>query len=147
MDEAALEARYKTLQKALHPDKFSQASPQEREFSEEQASAVNAAYQTLRHPLRRARALLRLHGLEPSETARVEDPELLSYVMDAREEVENTRTPEGLNALLDENKQRERVVVKALTSACRAQNWGLAADLTNRLRYINRIQEAIIEKI
>ncbi|KAL6773851.1 HSC20 [Auxenochlorella protothecoides x Auxenochlorella symbiontica] len=147
VDAEKLEARYKALQKALHPDKFSTASPREQAFSDAQASAVNSAYDTLRSPLRRARALLRLQGIEPEESAGVDDPELLAYVMEAREEVEGTRSRAGLETLLRDNREREAAAVARLRAAFAAAEWAAAAEAVNRLRYIERIQEAIREKL
>lgn len=54
LDPAALEKRYKLLQWQLHPDKTVNRSPEEQQFSAEQATRVNQAYGVLRHPLSRA---------------------------------------------------------------------------------------------
>lgn len=147
VDERALEARYKALQKELHPDKFSTASPEERAFSDAQAAAVNAAYDTLRHPLRRARALLRLHGIEPAEGDRVEDPALLAYAMETREAVEEAETRPELERLLAESRERQAETTTALRAACAKKDWPAAAEATTRLRYIFRTQEAILDKM
>lgn len=147
MDEAALEARYKSLQKALHPDKFSTASPEEKAFSDAQAAAVNAAYDTLRHPLRRARALLRLHGVELEEGDRVEDSALLGYVLETREAVEEAESRSELESLLSENRERQEQTMTAVRDACAKKDWPAAADATTRLRYIFRVQEAILDKM
>lgn len=54
LDPAALEKRYKLLQWQLHPDKTVTRSPEEQQFSAEQATRVNQAYGVLRRPLSRA---------------------------------------------------------------------------------------------
>jgi hypothetical protein len=54
LEPAALEKRYKLLQWQLHPDKTVNRSPEEQQFSAEQATRVNQAYGVLRHPLSRA---------------------------------------------------------------------------------------------
>lgn len=60
VDVSALERTYKSMQRRLHPDKFSTSShPEERAHSENQAALVNQAYSTLRTPLSRARYLVR----------------------------------------------------------------------------------------
>jgi curved DNA-binding protein CbpA len=58
MDSSLLERNYKQLQRLLHPDKFATASPQQRAFSDQQASAVNEAYDTLKRPLKRAQYIV-----------------------------------------------------------------------------------------
>lgn len=54
LDPAALEKRYKLLQWQLHPDKSVRKTPQEQQYSADQATLVNQAYGVLRQPLSRA---------------------------------------------------------------------------------------------
>jgi hypothetical protein len=54
VDKHQLEARYKRLQKDLHPDKFGGRDAQQQEYSAEQSSLVNHAYAKLKSPLQRA---------------------------------------------------------------------------------------------
>lgn len=54
LDKRILEARYKTLQRDLHPDKFATRDSRQQEYSAEQSSLVNRAYTTMRSPLQRA---------------------------------------------------------------------------------------------
>jgi len=54
VDKGQLEARYKRLQKELHPDKFGVRDAQQQEYSAEQSSLVNHAYVKLKSPLQRA---------------------------------------------------------------------------------------------
>jgi molecular chaperone HscB len=65
VDLPALEARYRELQREVHPDRFAGASQAEQRVSMQLATRVNEAYQTLRAPLRRAEYLLRLQGVDP----------------------------------------------------------------------------------
>jgi molecular chaperone HscB len=62
LDRAELDRRYREMSRSVHPDRFARASPRERRIALERATAVNAAYRTLREPLRRAEHLLALHG-------------------------------------------------------------------------------------
>lgn len=54
MDVAALEQRYKTLQRLLHPDKASGRPPEQAALSAALSTAINNAYAALRSPLARA---------------------------------------------------------------------------------------------
>lgn len=60
LDIVELESKYKALQRRLHPDRFSTAPEQQKEYSLEQASIVNQAYEVLKRPLQRATYLVRL---------------------------------------------------------------------------------------
>jgi hypothetical protein len=61
LDPAALEKRYKLLQWQLHPDKSAGKTPEERQYSADQATLINQAYGVLRNPLSRANYMVR-HG-------------------------------------------------------------------------------------
>ncbi|XP_067851859.1 iron-sulfur cluster co-chaperone protein HscB [Heptranchias perlo] len=60
LDPKRLQSSHRRLQRALHPDNFSQSSDAERRYSEEQSALVNAAYGALLRPLSRGLYLLRL---------------------------------------------------------------------------------------
>jgi molecular chaperone HscB len=62
LDPAALEKRYKLLQWQLHPDKSVGKTPEERQYSAEQATLINQAYGVLRNPLSRANYMVGTHN-------------------------------------------------------------------------------------
>jgi len=64
VDLKALSERYRTLQSSVHPDKYANASDLERRLSVQQSARINEAFQTLKNPLRRARYLLELNGID-----------------------------------------------------------------------------------
>ena len=71
VDAATLEARYRELQREVHPDRFAAAPQPERRVSMQLATRVNEAYQTLKSPLRRAVYILRLRGALSEESAKI----------------------------------------------------------------------------
>ncbi len=77
--------RYRDLQRAVHPDKFANASEQERRLSVQQAALINEAYQTLKSPLTRARYLLEMKGITLDDTDTAMDPMFLMEQMELRE--------------------------------------------------------------
>lgn len=92
LDLKQLEQRYRDLQRALHPDKYVQASASERRASLSRAVRVNDAYRLLRDPLKRAELLLARHGVAVSEqSAAPADPALLLEVMELREQLSEAR--------------------------------------------------------
>jgi molecular chaperone HscB len=54
------------------------------------STIVNEAYQNLLNPLSRVEYILKKNGFEISETQSLDDVELISEIMEAREELENT---------------------------------------------------------
>ncbi|HYS75133.1 MAG TPA: Fe-S protein assembly co-chaperone HscB [Burkholderiales bacterium] len=90
VDAAALEARYRELQREVHPDRFAAAPEPERRVSMQLATRVNEAYQTLKSPLRRAVYILQLRGVDPEfETNTAMPPEFLMEQMRWRERIES----------------------------------------------------------
>ena len=62
LEHSQLDARYRDLQRSVHPDRFASASDQERRLSVQHAAQINEAFETLRDPLKRGRYLLQLRG-------------------------------------------------------------------------------------
>jgi molecular chaperone HscB len=92
LDSKVLEQRYRDLQRALHPDKFAQASASERRASLSRAVSVNDAYRALRDELKRAEVLfVRLGGELSERGGQPADPELLMEVMELREQLSETK--------------------------------------------------------
>lgn len=103
VDTADLAVRYREIQRSVHPDKFSQASDAERRLSLQLTAHVNEALQTLKDPLKRARYLLRLHGVDTNEeTDTVMDPGFLAEQMELREALEEARHAPNRNGLVTE---------------------------------------------
>jgi molecular chaperone HscB len=50
---------------------------------------IGIAWGTLRDPLLRAEYILKLHGIEIAEEDQLEDSELISEILEVREELEN----------------------------------------------------------
>ena len=61
-DRAALDARWKELQKEAHPDKFAAQGVAAQRVAMQWSVRINEAYQRLKDPLRRAAYLCELHG-------------------------------------------------------------------------------------
>jgi molecular chaperone HscB len=150
LDKAALDRRYRDLQQALHPDKYTAAGASERALTLGKAMEVNEAYRVLRDDQARAEALLSLLGgaADPHEPA---DPELLMEMMELREALSEAR----------EQGQAEKVAALAAdvgdkTAAARDELARLfaavggepkllaqARALTSRMRYYRRFLDEV----
>jgi molecular chaperone HscB len=84
-DTQVLRARYIEKSKQLHPDYFTNASPEEREEAERQTALNNKAYQTLVNPDTRLRHVLALRGQLQEEQTYQMPPDFLIEVMDLNE--------------------------------------------------------------
>lgn len=97
LDRSVLEQRYRDLQRALHPDRFTSAPATERRMALSKAVEVNAAYRLLRDDVKRAEALVALRcGAAASETA---DPDFLMTIMELREALSEAKAAADLRAV------------------------------------------------
>jgi molecular chaperone HscB len=122
----------------LHP-------PSLKARAEATSARINEAYKTLQNPLLRAQYLLSLRGIDVStdETAKVEDPELLMEVLEAREEIEDVEEEGGLDELRRRNEERIQRSEAVLEEAFTGEDVARAREETVRLRYWVNIKESL----
>lgn len=153
MEASALEEAMKRRQKLLHPDKFSTKSATEREYSADQASAVNDAYGTLRDPLKRAKYILAARGWGVTERDGRDtpvDPELLMEVMEAREAIlDADGDTNALRELLREHSSRVKKCEEEAREALDAEpmDGERAKNIVVEMTYFVRIVEEIKAKM
>ena len=114
----------------------------------QRATLVNEAYQTLRNPLRRARYLLSLHGVDiQEENNTLMPPDFLMAQLEWREAVSEAQQARDAAALdgLEARLQREtrelesRLALKIDTE----RNYAAAAELVRKLRFMEKLAEQI----
>ena len=107
LDVADLTARYRDLQRRFHPDRFASASEPERRLSLQLTAQVNAAFQTLKDPVARARYLLGLQGVDTGEdTDTAMDTAFLMEQMELRESLDEAREAADRHVRLESLRQR-----------------------------------------
>jgi len=125
VDQQQLAERYRALQRTVHPDRFANASAQERRISVQLAAQINEALQTLKSPIQRARYLLELRGIvfdEQRDTAI--DPMFLMEQMELREALADI--PGGDDALMRLGRLQDDI--RARTKQLSNELSGLFAD-------------------
>jgi len=107
LDVSDLAARYRDLQRRFHPDRFATASEPERRLSLQLTAQINAAFQTLKDPVARARYLLGLQGVDTGEeTDTAMDSAFLMEQMELRELLAEARDAADRQAQLEPLRQR-----------------------------------------
>ena len=148
IDIAQLEQQYRALQTLVHPDKSAHLPDAEQRLAMQRATLVNEAYQTLRNPLRRARYLLSLHGVDiQEENNTLMPPDFLMAQLEWREAVSEAQQArdaavlDGLEARLQrETRELEsRLALKIDTE----RNYAAAAELVRKLRFMEKLAEQI----
>jgi molecular chaperone HscB len=143
IDLRALRREFLQLQAKAHPDLH---PPHLKSRAEATSARINEAYKTLSSHLLRAQYLLSLRGLDVAndETAKVEDPELLMEVLEAREEIEEAQDEGDLEALRERYADRQRESVEALEQAFKeGGDLASAASEAVRLRYWVNIADSL----
>lgn len=148
VDGNLLASRYQDLQRQFHPDRFANQPERERLMALQQAATINEAYQSLKHPLKRAEYMLSLRGFDlGNEQHTLRDNVFLIEQLELREELDAiARRPDATSALaafaacLNNNyKQRSAQMVQQLDG----QQWSSAADSVRKLRFLDKLQQQV----
>ena len=153
LDVADLAARYRDLQRRFHPDRFASASESERRFSLQLTAQVNAAFQTLKDPVARARYLLGLQGVDTGEdTDTAMDTAFLMEQMELRESLAEARDATDRNARLASLRQRVDEEFEARSALLRtrfAENSELARrqarNLVREMQFLQKLAHEVEE--
>ncbi len=152
IDLSAIAERYRELQRSVHPDRFANASDQERLLSVQQAAHVNEAYQTLKSPLLRARYLLELQGIALNDTDTTMDPMFLMEQMELRESLAGVPGQSdpfaALMALRDSIDARDKALISSLHEAfARGDEAALqgARDTVRKMQFMEKVLSEVEE--
>jgi len=150
VDGETLSLRYRDLQRAVHPDRYANASDRERRLAVQQAANINEGYRVLRDPLARARYLLELKGVALDDTDTAMDPAFLMEQMELREalgEVRGAQDPfAALNAVRDDIERHERELMQALAALFARDDAGSleqAREQVRKLQFMNRLLDEV----
>ncbi|XP_068594521.1 iron-sulfur cluster co-chaperone protein HscB isoform X2 [Brachionichthys hirsutus] len=147
LDTQKLQTRFVQLQRFLHPDKFSQKSVKEQEYSEIQSALVNKAYKTLLKPLSRGLYMLELKGMSIEEgTDSGADSEFLMELMAINEVLDDAKTPEEADKIGRDTKRKLADLTKEIDTAL-LRDLQAAKALLAQMKYYANIEEKVKEKV
>jgi molecular chaperone HscB len=143
LDRSELDRRYFAAQRQLHPDRFATRSARERAISQQQAVSLNDAYETLKDPLARACALLKLAGVKdtPDRDHTIADPALLMEQMERREALAEADAPEAAARIEKESVAEIAQAITAIGAAFARLDVAAATRETTRLRYLTKLAD------
>ncbi|MEA2078899.1 MAG: Fe-S protein assembly co-chaperone HscB, partial [Pseudomonadota bacterium] len=151
LERAELDARYRDMQRSVHPDRYASASDLERRISMQQATKINEAYEVLKDPLKRGRYLLELrgHAIEGQQSSH-QDPAFLMQQMELREILAEIREQDDPLQALHRLGQTVRSQYEALESELVQTLDGggeieQAVTLVLRMQFFKRLQEEVQE--
>ncbi len=150
VDLDALSVRYREAQRAVHPDKFANASEVERRLSVQMAARINEAYQILKDPLLRGRYLLELQGVAPDDADTSFDGAFLMEQMELRErlaEVKNSANPvQQLHVIASDIAVHDKLLITqmaSLLSETSTKSLQQARDVSRKLQFFRRLNEEV----
>lgn len=152
VEQETLALRYRELQRAVHPDRFANASEQEKRLSVQQAAQINEAYQVLKSPLLRARYLLELNGLPLNDSDTQMDAAFLMEQMELREALAEVRSKadpfDALNRVRDDIESRERQLIQSLQQAfsdSSRESLETAREMVRKMQFMQRLLSEVDE--
>ena len=151
IDLPNLSERYRELQRAVHPDRFANASDRERRLSVEKAALINDAFQILKSPQRRARYMLELLSVSfDDEQDTALDPMFLMEQMELRESLaelkESTSPLEELNKIMQDIKQKTFAIINEIRELLTNEQLDetqkeAAKQLVHKMQFLNKLQQ------
>ena len=144
-----LKEKYQELQKAVHPDRFVNASDQEKMLSVQQATSINDAFESLKKPLSRARYLLKLLGVDYDEEKNtIMDTAFLMQQMELREELSELKAVSdpyaAIEKIIEEITQNIKLLQQNLRDEFakdRAADTEYLADKIRKLQFFEKLRD------
>jgi molecular chaperone HscB len=146
LDKAMLETAYRDIQSRVHPDRFAHAGDAERRASLQWTTRVNEAFQTLKSPVRRAKHLLELQGVDVAFETNTQMPtDFLMQQLELREELDSSRKDvpalDALRArLVSQKKLLESEIGETIDGK---KDYTGAAELVRKLMFLDKLDEEI----
>jgi molecular chaperone HscB len=142
---AKLQEIHQTLQATYHPDRYVMANAQQKRLSVQNAAMINDAYQTLKDPIKRARYLLGMNGVDlGDENETTSDMVFLMEQIEHREVLEGCRSRENpmdsCEVLIQNLALRKANLEKEFVENFDSQQFEKARQVSRKMQFIERIQ-------
>ncbi len=140
IDRAALDARWKDLQREAHPDRFATAPAAAQREAMQWSVRINEAYQRLKDPLKRAAYLCELNGAPiRAEDNTAMPPAFLMQQMQWREDLDDAETVADLERMAGEVTAARREMVEALQQTADVRrDFAVLAQQVRSLMFVER---------
>ena len=148
-DRAAIDARWKQLQREAHPDKFAAQGVAAQRVAMQWSVRINEAYRRLKQPLSRASYLCELHGAPiQAENNTAMPTEFLMQQMAWREALDDASTPQAMQEIaLTVNESGGELLLKIEHALDIEKNFMAAAQLVRRLMFTERFAHEVDARI
>ena len=142
IDEGLLAENFRALQRKFHPDRYANASPQEKRIALQYATRINEAYQCLKSPLMRAEYLLELAGFMQRASMQP-DPDFLMQQMEWRDQLGLSADKSRLQYLLEQTAVEYRSLQQQFADAWADQNYSAARHIVDKMHFVSKFEQEI----
>jgi molecular chaperone HscB len=149
LDRAALDARWKDLQREAHPDRFATADAPAQRQAMQWSVRINEAYQRLKDPLKRAAYLCELHGAPiEAENNTAMPAEFLIQQMQWREDLDEAQSADDLERMADKVATARRGLLDELrVTADERRDYPALAKQVRALMFVERFERDVEERL
>ena len=147
IDTQQLDAAYREVQGRVHPDKFVTATDAEKRVAMQWATRANEAYQTLKNPLKRARYVCELNGVDLATESNTTMP--TAFLMqqiewrEALDEARDTKNQSALEQLENELIQKRAVLLSLVTQHLNAAQYNDAGEQVRQLMFVEKFGDEV----
>ena len=145
MDRAELDARWKELQKQVHPDRFALEGGAAQRVAMQWSVRINEAYQRLKNPLKRAAYLCELFGVPVRAEDNTAMPTaFLMQQMEWRESLEDATSESDIDMLEREVTSVKRNMLQKCEQLLASHEGAVeAAQVVRSLMFVERFAQDI----
>jgi molecular chaperone HscB len=147
LDLGALDAAYREVQGQVHPDRFINATDAEKRVAMQWATRANEAYQTLKNPMKRARYLCEMNGVDLQTESNTAMPlDFLMQQMEWREALGEARAGKdvvGLDTLDEQVKAERKARLELVGRELDAGDYTQAAQGVRALMFLDKFGEEV----
>lgn len=148
LDRQALDARWKDLQRQVHPDRFAAQGPVAQRLAAQWSARLNEAYRRLRDPLQRAAYLCQLHGVPLNAESNTAMPaQFLMQQMELREAASEATSVADFDALADQAARMQQDMLDHIAHQIDTQrDWAAAAQSVRALMFLDKLVAEISQR-
>ena len=151
IDLGPLDSKWKSLQGAVHPDRFATEPPAAQRVAMQWAIRINEAYRRLRDPLARAAYLCTLHGVDIEADSNTAMPgAFLMQQMEWRDALSEANTLDAVEAISDEVTAARNATLQSLQSQiddAASVDWRGVAGTVRGLMFVDKFISDIDRRV
>lgn len=148
-DRAAVDTRWKDLQREAHPDKFAAQGAAAQRIAMQWSVRINEAYQRLKDPLKRAAYLCELNGFAVNAHSNTAMPAaFLMQQMEWREALDDAVDAPALEALADEVQSSRKLMLQQCARLLDEQHdFAAAVGSVRTLMFIEKFTQDLHQRL